>query len=156
MARVPMSPPDLRRRRGATAIEYAIILPVLMLAVFGIMDVGRLLWTYTTIVSASEAAARCYAIKAAGCTTAADVQNYAVTQAWGLSTDPSAFTVATQACGAQVRATYVFAFVIPWLSAVPPFGSANSITLTTTACYPAWPGGAAGSAWPVVPVRQQA
>jgi Flp pilus assembly protein TadG len=123
-----------KSRSGAAAIEYAIVLPVLLLLVFGIIDVGRLLWTYTTLVRAGEAAARCYAVKAAGCTTVDEVQNYAVSQAWGLTVAASSFTVATSTCGAQVSASYVFGFVIPWVSA---YGSANSITLNTTACFPA-------------------
>ncbi len=120
-------------QRGAAAIEFAIILPALLLLVLGIMDTGRLLWTYTTLNSASETAARCYAIQASGCTTPAAVQNYAVTQAWGLTISASAFSVTTQTCGARVSGTYVFTFVIPWLSVV---GNSNSITLTAVACYP--------------------
>jgi Flp pilus assembly protein TadG len=123
-------------RRGAAAVEYAIILPVLLLFVLGIMDVGRLLWTYATLVSATDAAARCYAIAASACTTPAQVQTYAVTQAGGLNISSSAFTASTQSCGAQVSATLVFAFVIPWMEAVPPFGKSNSMTLNATACYP--------------------
>jgi len=124
-------------KRGAVAIEYAIILPVLLLFVLGVMDIGRLLWTYTTLARASEAAARCYAIQATGCTTVSGVQSYAAGQAWGLTVASSVFAVTTQTCGAQVVATYVFQFVIPWLGPAPPFGTSNSITLTTTACYPA-------------------
>ncbi|MGA7974726.1 MAG: TadE/TadG family type IV pilus assembly protein, partial [Pseudolabrys sp.] len=51
------------RRRGAVAIEYALILPALLLLVIGIIDTGRVLWTYTTLYRATEAAARCAAIK---------------------------------------------------------------------------------------------
>ena len=115
-------------QRGAVAIEFAIIVPALLLFVLGIMDTGRLLWTYTTVYRASEAAARCFAILAPTCTTAVAAQSYAVTQAWGLPIAPAAFAVTSQACGARVIATYGFQFVIPWLS--------NSITLTATACYP--------------------
>ncbi len=116
------------RRRGAVAIEFAIIVPALLLFVLGIMDTGRLLWTYTTVYRASEAAARCFAILAPSCTTSVAAQSYAATQAWGLAIAPAAFTVTSQACGARVIATYGFQFFIPWLS--------NSITLTATACYP--------------------
>ncbi len=57
--------PFIFHRRGSTAIEYAIVLPVLLMFVLGIIDAGRLLWTYVTIYRATEAAARCAAIKAA-------------------------------------------------------------------------------------------
>jgi Flp pilus assembly protein TadG len=126
----------LSRRRGSVAIEYAIALPVLLLFLLGIMDVGRLLWTYATLHTATESAARCAAIQSASCATVAATQNYAATAAWGLTIAASAFTVSNQTCGVQVVATYAFGFVIPWLSVVAPFGTSNSITLTATACYP--------------------
>ena len=126
----------MTRRRGTVAIEYAIILPVLLLFVLGVMDMGRLLWTYTTLHRATESAARCAAIKAASCTTFGATQNFAVAEAWGLIVNASAFTVSNQPCGVRVVANYTFGFVIPWLSAVPPFGASNSTLLTATACYP--------------------
>jgi Flp pilus assembly protein TadG len=131
MARVPKTP-DGFDQRGTVAIEYAFVLPVLLLLLLGIFDTGRLLWTYATLHRAGEAAARCAAIKSASCSNFANAQSYAVTQAWGLSIDASAFTVSNQTCGVQVTASYVYSFAIPWL-----FGLNNSTTLTATACYPA-------------------
>lgn len=119
--------PLILGRRGTVAIEYAIVLPVLWIFLLGIMDTGRLLWTYTTLYRASEAAARCAAIKATRCTTFRATQGYAVTAAWALNIDASAFTVSNPACGMQVSATYNFGFVFPW----------RTITLTAIACYPA-------------------
>jgi Flp pilus assembly protein TadG len=136
-------------QRGAVAVEYAFVFPVLALFLLGIMDTGRLLWTFTTLHRASEAAARCGAIPAKGtdsasgtaydCTTPGGTQNYAVLQAWGLTTTASAFTVTTPACGNQVAASYNFTFVIPWFSWFYTVAPSNSITLTATACYPTGP-----------------
>ena len=120
---------------GSAAIEYALVLPALLLFLLGIMDTGRLLWTYTTLYRASEAAARCAAIQATRCTTSIDIQNYAVAQAWGLIVDASTFAVSNQTCGMQVTASYNFTFVIPWLE-LASSGNSNSITLTAKACYP--------------------
>lgn len=133
MARLPRFP-FIFRRRGTAAIEYAIVLPVLLMFVLGIMDTGRLLWTYTTIYRASEAAARCAAISAAvvtatTCSTSGKTQSYAAAAAWGLNIPASAFTVSNPACGMQVSATYDFGFVFPW----------RSMTLNTTVCYPFQP-----------------
>ena len=135
MVQMPKAP-LISRRRGAVAIEYAIVLPVLLLFLLGIMDVGRLLWTYSTLHRATDSAARCAAIQAASCATVGKTQNFAVAEAWGLLIGVSAFTVSNQACGVQVVANYTFGFVIPWLSVVSPFGASNSIPLTATACYP--------------------
>ena len=139
MARLPRFS-FIFRRRGTAAIEYAIVLPVLLLFVLGIMDTGRLLWTYVTIYRATEAAARCAAIAAAvptavPCSTSALTQTYAVAAAWGLNINASAFTVSTPACGKQVHASYDFQFVIPWF---PAFGGSplGTTTLVATVCYP--------------------
>lgn len=117
----------LSDRRGTTAIEYAIILPALLLFLLGIMDTGRLLWTYSTLYRAAEAAARCGAVNVTDCASTTQIRNQAVAAAWGLTVDASAFTVANQSCGMQVSATYSFTFTIPGFSA---------ITLNPTACHP--------------------
>jgi hypothetical protein len=47
-----------RGERGASAVEFALLIPVLVLFVFGIIEVGRLMGTYSTVVTASREAAR--------------------------------------------------------------------------------------------------
>jgi len=125
----------LGSRRGSVAIEYAFILPALLLFVLGIMDTGRLIWTYTTLNRAAEAAARCAAVDIVICGTSAAIRNYAVAQAYGLNIASTAFTTSTAACGVRVAATYTFQFTIPWIGGAP-YGSSNSIALAATACYP--------------------
>lgn len=119
----------LASRRGAAAVEYALVLPALLLFTFGAMDVGRLLWTQTTLERAAEAAARCGAIDAATCGTISDIKTYAVGQAYGLPLTAGAFTVTLPACGVQVVADSSFTFVIPWIGT-------PAILLRATACYP--------------------
>jgi Flp pilus assembly protein TadG len=116
------------RRNGSVAIEYGIILPVFLLLVIGLLDAGRLIWTQTTLDRAVEAAARCAAIDAVQCGTAAQVQDYAVGQAFGLTIDASAFTVAAKTCGVEVAVSYPFRLVIPWVAR-------DALTLHATACY---------------------
>jgi Flp pilus assembly protein TadG len=125
-------PRSRRHRRGSVAIEYALILPALLLFVIGIIDTGRLIWTYTTLYRAAEAAARCAAINVIDCGTAGQVQSYAASQAWGLTISAPAFTVTTAACGIQVKGTYDFTFAIPAFTS-----NLGTITLNATACYPA-------------------
>ena len=124
---------------GTVAIEYGLILPVMLLFTFGIMDAGRLLWTYITLTRATEAAARCGAVNTTTC-PASSIPAYAVAQAWGLNDVTAAdFTATTPACGVQVQATYTFQFIVPWFpkfgSSSAPFG-ATTMTLNATACYP--------------------
>jgi Flp pilus assembly protein TadG len=130
----------LAGRRGAIAIEYALILPALLMFVLGIVDMSRLLWTYTTLYRATEAAARCAAINTTDCGTSANVQSYAVSQAFGMQIAASAFNVTTPACGVQVNGSYDFTFTVAaFVTALGP------VTLKATACYPWAPSGGGGS-----------
>lgn len=47
-----------RRARAQGMVEFALILPVLLLLIYGIMEFGRLLFIYTTVNTASREAAR--------------------------------------------------------------------------------------------------
>jgi Flp pilus assembly protein TadG len=130
----------MRARRpdncGAVAIEYAFVLPILLLLLLGSLECSRLFWTYMTLYWAAEAAARCGAVNATICPTAALIQAYAVTQAYGLTISASAFTAASATCGMQATASFPFTLVIPWIAAGTASGSFNIITLNPTACYP--------------------
>jgi len=123
-------------QRGSFAIEYGLVLPVLLLFVLGIMDAGRLIWTYSSLSRAAEAAARCAAVDSINCATSTQIKAYAVDQAVGLDVTSAAFTPSAPACGSRVDATYTFQFIIPWISPAQPYGAANTLTLNATACYP--------------------
>ena len=115
--------------RGAVALEFALVLPALLLVLLGAMDVGRLLWTQTTLDRAVEAAARCASINTSVCGTNSAVQTYAAGQAFGLVIAAAAFTVTTPSCGVMVTATMPFVLIIPWIAT-------SNITLGANACYP--------------------
>jgi Flp pilus assembly protein TadG len=117
-------------------VEYAIVLPLLLTFVLGLIDSGRLLWTYATLSRAVTAASRCASINAVACGTTAAVRSYAAAQAWGLNLTASAFTVTTPTCGIQVGGTMVFQYFTPWFYLAVPFGASNTQTLTARACYP--------------------
>lgn len=115
--------------RGGVAVEFALIAPMLLLLLFGIVEFGRLVWTQAALHSAVEAAARCAAIDAIDCGSASAVQAYAVRQAAGLNLASSVFSLATPACGAEVTASYPFQFVV---GQIFPY----AITLTAQSCFP--------------------
>ncbi len=121
------------RERGAAAVEFAIVFPLLVLFTLGLIGFGRLIWTQATLDYAVQAAARCYAlghgIALATCQTAAQAQQYATVKAPGLSLAISVFTVTMQPCGAQVTASLPFRFLVP---ALLPY----SQTLHANACFP--------------------
>jgi len=51
----------IRDRRGASAAEFALILPLLLIFLLGILDVGRLLWTWNKAEKATQMGVR-YAV----------------------------------------------------------------------------------------------
>jgi hypothetical protein len=48
----------LRNRSGASAAEFALVLPLLLILLFGIIDSGRWLWTYNEAEKATQEGAR--------------------------------------------------------------------------------------------------
>jgi Flp pilus assembly protein TadG len=115
---------------GTAALEYAILLPVLLMMILGAMDAGRVIWLQVTLERAVEAAARCAAINTTICGSASAIQTYAASQAFGTTIAASQFAATSATCGANVTGTLPFAFVVPWISK-------RKITLSATACYPA-------------------
>ena len=51
----------IRDRRGASAAEFALVLPLLIIFLFGIIDVGRLMWTWNKAEKATQMGVR-YAV----------------------------------------------------------------------------------------------
>ena len=116
---------------GIAAVEFALVLPILLLCVLGLIEFARAIWTQTTLDYAVEAAARCAAVDTITCGTVVEIQNYAAARAPGLSfADPtSAFSVTRPSCGVQVTASLPFDFLVP---ALLPY----SATLSARACFP--------------------
>ena len=119
--------------RGAAAVEFAIVLPVLLLCVLGLMEFARVIWTQAALDYAVQAAARCAAVDTLTCPLSdpSRILGYAASKAPGLSfADPTAtFAVSTQACGVKVTASLPFDFLV---SNLLPY----SQTLSAAACFP--------------------
>src|SRR5262245_38889036 len=54
---------DVRRDHGAAAVEMALLLPLLLLLVFGIIDFGRMLNAQITVTEAAREGARAAVIE---------------------------------------------------------------------------------------------
>ena len=57
--------PTLRNQRGATLVEYALVIFVFLLLILGIMEFARVIFTYNTLANAAREGAR-YGIIHAG------------------------------------------------------------------------------------------
>ncbi len=126
----------LTRTNGSVAIEYSIVLPLVLLFFVGLADVGRALWSYTTLARAVASAAECGAVNTTTCGTSTAVASYGVAQAVGLALSSANFTITAATCGTKVQGSFAFKFYIPWTYIAAPFGAANQLTLSTTACFP--------------------
>jgi Flp pilus assembly protein TadG len=56
----------LGRERGAVAVEFALIMPVLLMILFGTIQFGKVWSQYQVFQGAAREGARCAAVKAAG------------------------------------------------------------------------------------------
>lgn len=108
------------RDRGSAAVEFALILPILLLVLFGIVDFGRLYFTQITLTDAAREGARVLALEGAsgsGFTTAqadADARTRVQDAVTGID---STVTVSTGACivgqPVTVTASTNFTFLTP-------------------------------------------
>jgi Flp pilus assembly protein TadG len=115
-------------RGGASAVEFGLTAPVFFLFVFGVIEVGLLMWTQVGMQRGAEIAARCASVNATLCGTSDAIKSYAAQQAFGLSLPASTFTVTLQSCGNQVTGSYTFQF--------PSFLGLSPLTLSAQSCFP--------------------
>jgi Flp pilus assembly protein TadG len=118
-----------RDQRGATAVEFALTIPVFFALILAITDGAMLMWTQIGLQHGAEMAARCAAVNTIACGSNDNIKSYAATQAYGLGVTSSAYSVSTAACGKTVSASYTYSFVSSYLG-VP------SVTLTAKSCFP--------------------
>jgi Flp pilus assembly protein TadG len=117
-------------------VETAIVLPVFLLLIFGVIESGMLMFTQISLDSAVAAAARCAAVNSALCGSQPAIQSYAVSQAVGLPNLTTANFPNPTVCGSGsnvtiVSATYSFQSMVG--SYVPYI---SSLTLQAAAQYP--------------------
>lgn len=136
---------------GSTAVEFALVVPMFLMLVFGTIEFGRILWTEQALQETAAAGARCMAIaqgakEASACASAGSYSSTTTTSyiqtvagGWGLSLPSTGITLDNAAaCGSggtgfsQVTLTSSFTSVVPNLLQLATGGA----SLTATACYP--------------------
>ncbi|GAA0214417.1 hypothetical protein GCM10010492_10280 [Saccharothrix mutabilis subsp. mutabilis] len=97
--------------RGAAAVEFALLLPILLVLVLGLVDFGRALNAQVTLTQAAREGARVAALK----------KPNVVTRTQDAATNLDGVAVTVVACpttpsptaDASVTATYTFEFITP-------------------------------------------
>jgi Flp pilus assembly protein TadG len=120
--------------RGVAATEFALILPVLLLILFGIIEFGMLMYSRTLITNASREGARAGIVQGPPKRTEGEIVAIASAYLTGTGVNPAnvTFTVTgellTNPNTLTVTATYPYPFLIPYIPAV--VGIPNPLPLT--------------------------
>jgi TadE-like protein len=118
------------RSRGQELVEFAIVLPLLLLIVFGVLDLGRLFHALITITNAAREGAR-YGIIYPDDLTGIDFVTRREAQSSGISLDPGASSVSViypQGYGEHlpIRVTVTYRFQLFIVGILP----SSTLTLT--------------------------
>ncbi len=112
---------DRRGEHGAAMVEFAIILPLLIIVVFGIIEFGRAYNTKITLTHAAREGVREYVLSQ----SSADAQTVAENAAVGLDiaqltfSTPAACNSGNVGSPSTVRLEYPFQLAIPFFSSSP-------------------------------------
>ncbi len=124
----PRRPEPRRTDRGSAAVELALLMPLLLLVVFGVIDFGRMLNTQITLTEAAREGARAAAL---GFDPGARVARTAT--GITLSTVVTACPDADLSADAVVDLSHAFRPVTPLGSLIGYFGGEGDGTVTVTA-----------------------
>jgi Flp pilus assembly protein TadG len=130
----------MRRQRGSTLVEQAIILPVLLAIFFGVIDMSRALYSYSYVSYIAREATRWASVRSTGLNggpiTNTEVKAF-VSNVTGMGLDPAQISTTTAwvapptatpacpggaadqkpGCVVQVTVNYNFKFILPFLPA---------------------------------------
>jgi Flp pilus assembly protein TadG len=128
----------LRDTKGVAAIQFAFVAPVLILMLLGIIDMGRLGMTVSTMRNAAIEAARYASMRGAESPTPATVAaitDFAKDRAVGVPSADIAVAVTwfpDNKSGSQVKVqlNYNFEMFVSWLTPLPTIQLAKSSAMT--------------------------
>ncbi len=110
---------DLRKtERGQALVEMALVLPILIMLIFGIVEFGRILNTYMTVTELSREGARKGAVGGTDSEITATVQNNAA--AVGLEVSDLTVNIVPTSVGKRARGTSVKVEVIYPVDIIAP------------------------------------
>jgi Flp pilus assembly protein TadG len=126
------------KEAGAVAVEFALVLPILLLVVFGIIDFGRMLNAQISLTQAAREGARWAALGQSGVPARVTAAAPGLTPAPSTSVISSCPANAAVGASAEGPASYTISFVTPFgaiASLVGGTSPGGTVTLTSTARF---------------------
>lgn len=131
----------LKSQAGTTLVEFAIILPLLLILLFGLMDFGILLYNKAVITNASREAARYGIVLRNPKYTPAEVETFAESYCsgrlitFGTGTPSATATAPTQAFSDPLTVTVVYPYKYLVIANFAGFNTTINLTSTTVMKY---------------------
>ncbi len=114
-------------QQGTTAVEFAIIAPVLIALIVGTFALCIVLFLIGSLHYAVQESARCASVKTTICADSATTIAYAQSHYFGPNVAPT-FTYAAAACGSSVSASISYSMNVGFRT--------FTIPVSATACFP--------------------
>jgi Flp pilus assembly protein TadG len=127
-----------QNERGAAAVEFALLLPVLLTILYGIIEFGMIMYGREVVTNASREGARAGIIQVSPKPTSGQITTIATNYLTGTGINPSQVTIAVTGAGGAsptmltVTATYNYPWLVPYIPAVLGLPSPLPITMSTT------------------------
>jgi Flp pilus assembly protein TadG len=118
----------LRDERGASAAEFALIVPVFLALIFLTINGAIMLSAVIQTHYAAERAARCLSVNIAADCTSGAIDTYAKGFYNGPALTGMTFTATAPACGNQVTGSGTYTVI----TGLAP----TTVSISATACYP--------------------
>ena len=124
--------------RGAVAAEFAIVVPLLLLIVFGTMEFGMMMYGREVVTNATREGARYGIVAGPPTITATQMITQATTYLTGTGVNPGSVTFSVPACcgvtGTPVTlsAIYRYPWFIPYIPTILGLPSPFPLNITTT------------------------
>lgn len=124
---------------GQSVVEFAMMATVLLLILFGVLDLGRCFYTYIGLTNAAREAARYGALNSGAATSAQAAKEYTSADGGNLSGCASAlaFTAPTVPAGEPYKVTVSceFQLITPFIGNVVGANASNRFTISSTATF---------------------
>ena len=128
-----------QNERGAVAAEFALILPVLLTILFGIIEFGMVMYGREVVTNATRERARAGIIQKTPAVTAEQITSVATNYLTGTGVSAASVTFAVPASGGgtgtpvTVTATYRYPWLVPYIPVLlglpRPWPIAVSVTM---------------------------